>query len=153
MKKTLILLLMLCLALTGCTAKESSVPLSCIRIAEQLQKADAFVELTDVNENYLEKYLLIEADDLTSWIMRRDATRATPEMILVLEVKESADKAAIKQAVQEYHNEQIFQYRDYQPDQVFKLETAKVLENGSFIVLAVAPNADKINTALGSSWK
>lgn len=155
MKKTLMLMLLmlLCLVLTGCSAKETAAPLSCADVAAKVQQADAFVQLTDVNESYLEKYLLIEADDLASWVMRRDATRATPEMILVLEVKESADKAAIKQAVQEYHDEQIFQYRDYQPGQVFKLENAKVLENGAFIVLAVAPDAAKVNAALGNGWK
>lgn len=154
MKKTLLTLLMLlCLLLAGCTAKEAAAPLNCADIAEQVQKAAAFAELTDVNESYLEKYLLIEADDLASWVMRRDATRATPEMILVLEVKAGADQAAIKQAVQDYHDEQLFQYRDYQPGQVFKLEGAKVMENGAFIVLAVSPDAAKVNAALGNGWK
>lgn len=154
MKKTLLTLLMLlCLLLAGCTAKEAAAPLNCADIAEQVQKAAAFAELTDVNESYLEKYLLIEADDLASWVMRRDATRATPEIILVLEVKAGADQAAIKQAVQDYHDEQLFQYRDYQPGQVFKLEGAKVMENGAFIVLAVSPDAAKVNAALGNGWK
>lgn len=152
--KKLIMLLTLCLALTGCTsARKDAAPLSCAGVADALQKAVAFTELTDVNENYLEKYLLIEADDLSSWVMRRDTTRATPEMILVLEVKEGANQAEIKQAVQEYHEEQIFQYRDYQPGQMFKLEGAKVMENGAFIVLAVSPDAAKVNAALGTGWK
>lgn len=154
MKKNLLaLLLILIVALTGCSAPEKAAPLSCEEIADQVQKAAKFVTLTDANESYLEKYLLIEADDLASWVMRRDATRATPEMILVLEVKSTADQAAIKQAVQEYHDEQLFQYRDYQPGQVYKLENAKVMENGTFIVLAVSPDAAKVNAALGGSWK
>lgn len=154
MKKTLLAaLLMLCLLLAGCTPAKESAPLTCAGVAEALQKAAAFTELTDVNESYLEKYLLIEADELESWVLRRDVSRVTPEMILVLEVKSGADKAAIKQAVQEYHDEQILQYRDYQPDQVFKLEGAKVMENGAFIVLAVSPDAAKVNAALGNGWK
>ena len=86
----------------------------------------------------MEKYLMIDAADLASWVMRRDATRATPEMILVLEVKAEADQAEIKQAVADYNEEQLFQYRDYQPAQVFKLEDAKVMEQGAFIVLIVS---------------
>lgn len=154
MKKTLLaLLIILCLVLTGCAKDKESAPLSCAAVAEQVQNAAAFAELTDANEAYLEKYLMIEAEDLASWVMRRDATRATPEMILVLEVKAGADQAAIKQAVQEYHDEQLFQYRDYQPAQVFKLEDAKVMENGAFIVLAVSPDAAKVSAALGNGWK
>nr|MBR4281349.1 DUF4358 domain-containing protein [Clostridia bacterium] len=152
MKKVPLLLLVICLALTGCSSREAA-PLTTAGIAEAVAKSTGFVALTDANENYLEKYLMIEADDLASWVMRRDATRATPEMILVLEVRTGADQAAIKQAVMEYHDEQIFQYRDYQPGQVYKLENAKVLENGAFIVLAVAPDAAKVNAALGNGWK
>ena len=151
-KSMLMLLLVLCLALAGCSAKEAA-PLTTAGIADAVAKATGFVALTDANESYLEKYLMIEAEDLSSWVMRRDATRATPEMILVLEVKAGADQAAIKQAVQEYHDEQIFQYRDYQPGQVYKLENARVMENGAFIVLAVAPDAEKVNAALGNGWK
>ena len=156
MNRVLLLLgcLMLCILLTGCNSTEQSVAdLTCAQIAEKAQNAVAFSELTDVNVNYLEKYLMIDAVDLEDWVMRRDASRATPEMILVLKVKADADQAAIKQAIQEYHDEQIMAYRDYQPAQMPKLEGAKVMENGQFIVLIVSPDAAKVNTALGSGWK
>lgn len=153
MKKLMLAMLLLCLVLTGCTADKAAVPLSCTAVADAIQKAAEFTELTDVNESYLEKYFFIEADDLASWVLRRDVSRVTPEMILVLEVKTGANQAEIRQAVQEYHDEQIFQYRDYQPEQMFKLEDAKVMENGAFIVLAVSPDAAKVNAALGSGWK
>lgn len=156
LKKTLLALccLVLCVALTGCkNAMESVENLTCAQIAEKAQNAAAFVELTDVNVNYLEKYLMIDAENLEDWVMRRDATRATPEMILVLKVKAGADQADIKLAVQEYHDEQIMTYRGYQPAQMPKLESAKVMEQGQFIVLVVSPDAAKVNTALGGGWK
>lgn len=153
MKKALLMMtLILCLVLTGCSAKKDAV-LTTEGIADAIAKATDFAELVAADEKYLEKYLLIDAADLASWSWRRDSSRVTPEMILVLEVKPEADQAAIKQLVQEYHDEQIFQYRDYQPDQVYKLENAKVLQNGVFIVLAVSPDAAKVNTALGNGWK
>lgn len=151
-KMLLILILVLCLVLTGCSAKKDAV-LTTEGIADAVAKATTFAELVAADEKYLEKYLLIEAADLASWSWQRDSSRVTPEMILVLEVKPEADLEAIKQAVQEYHDEQIFQYRDYQPDQVYKLENAKVLQNGAFIVLAVSPDAAKVNAALGNGWK
>lgn len=146
--------LLLCLLLTGCkNATDSVENLTCAQLAEKAQNAAAFVTLTDVNVSYLEKYLMIDAENLEDWVMRRDATRATPEMILVLKVKAGADQADIKQAVQEYHDEQIMTYRGYQPAQMPKLESAKVLEQGQFIVLIVSPDAAKVNTALGGGWK
>ncbi len=146
--------IMLCIALTGCgNTKENISQMTCAQIAEKAQNAVSFVSLTDVNANYLEKYLWIDAENLEDWVMRRDATRATPEMILVLKVKNGADLADIKQAVQEYHDEQIATYRGYQPAQMPKLESAKVMEQGQFIVLIVSPDASKVNAALGSGWK
>lgn len=145
---------LLCLLLTGCAAApQEALTLSCAEVAEMIQTAAEFAELMDVNEKYLEKYLMIEADDLEDWAMRRDATRATPELILVLKVKPDADQADIKLAVQEYLDEEILLYRDYQPAQMFKLDSAKVLENGQYIVLAVSPDAAAVNTALGDGWK
>ena len=152
--KRMILIFLCMLLLTGCTStKPADLTLTCDELANQIQKAASFAELTDANVNYMEKYLMIDAADLESWVMRRDASRVTPEMILVLKVKEGADQAAIKTAVQEYHQEQLLQYRDYQPAQVFKLEEAKVMQQGNFVVLIVSPEAAKTNAALGTGWK
>lgn len=148
--------LLLCLVLTACGSKEAGLDLNamtCAEIAQVAQDAAGFTTLTDVNASYLDKYLWIDEADLDDWVMRRDATRATPEMILVIKVKEGADQAAIKQAVQDYHDEQVLTYRDYQPLQMPKLESAKVMEQGNVIVLIVGPDAAKVNAALGNGWK
>lgn len=148
-----LLLILMCLALAGCGAPQQSVPApSCREIADQIQAACAFAGLTDVPENYMEKHLLIDAADLEEWVMRRDTSGASPEMILVVKVKSSADQASIKKAVEEYREERILQYRDYQPAEVFKLENSKVLQNGSMITLVVAPDTAQAVSALGSGW-
>ena len=38
-------------------------------------------------------------------------------------------------------------------DQVVKLENARVMENGAYLVLSVSPDADKTAAALGAGWK
>lgn len=159
MKKMLVALmtLMLCLVLAGCSDSDdtaSTENLTCAQIAEIAEKAADFMPLTEAPDKYIEKYLLIDAEaELDDWDLRRDASRATPEMILVLKVKPEADQAFIKQAVQDFHDDQIMAYRDYQPEQMPKLESAKVLENGPFIALIVSPDATKVNAALGKGWK
>ncbi|MBQ2953728.1 MAG: DUF4358 domain-containing protein [Clostridia bacterium] len=147
-------LLMLCMALTGCGSTQAKIDgMTCAQIAENVQAAASFVALTDVNESYLEKYLWVDAENLEDWVMRRDATRATPEMILVLKVKAGVDVAEIRQAVQDYHDEQTATYRGYQPAQMPKLESASVMVQGQYIVLVVSPDAASVNAALGSGWK
>ena len=147
------LLLALCLILAGCGSSDPAEKRTCKEIADQAQAAAGFAALTDVPASYLEKHLLIDSADLKDWVMRRDTSGASPEMIIVLQVKDGADQKAVRQAVQEYREEKILEYRDYQPDQVFKLENSQVLENGSMIALIVSPDAAKTNAALGSGWK
>ena len=153
---TAALLTLLCLALAGCGTSgdaPAASALSCKEIADQVQSAVGFAGLTDAPASYLEKRLLIDAADLDSWVMRRDTSGASPEMILVLQVKPGADQNAVKRAVEEYREEMILQYRDYQPDQVFKLVNSRVMENGARIAWIVSPDAGKAQAALGSGWK
>lgn len=146
--------LLLCLALTACGApQEDTSALTCREIADRVQAAGGFSSLTDVKQSYLEKHLFIDADDLDEWVIRRDDVGASPEMIVILQVKAGASRADIKQALEEYRQEQIASYRDYQPDQVYKLENSKVLENGNRLALIVAPDAAKAVSALGGGWK
>lgn len=154
MKKCIVLLLALFL-LTGCAAQEKTAALtaSCQEIAEKVMAAAGFQELTAINEKYLEKHFLIRADDLEDWALYRDATRATPEMVLIAKVKSDADQAAVKKALNAYNSEQLTLYRDYQPDQVAKLERAKALQNGAYLALIVSPDADKTTAALGQGWR
>ena len=144
-------LIVICMALAACKSQEQPA-LSCRELADKAQAACSFPELTDVTASYLEKQLLIDAGDLEDWVMRRDISGVSPEMILVLKVKSGADRAAVLQAVKEYREERILQYRDYQPDQVFKLENSKVMLSGDMIVLIVTSDPAAAQSVLGSSW-
>ena len=165
MKKTILmpaLLLCLALLLTACgdakktepAAAETPKPaLTCAEFADLVQTAVGGAAMTDVNEKYLEKTLLIQATELSDWTFRRDGEGVTPEMILVLRVKDEKNLEAVKKAVQEYLEERTLQYRDYQPDQLYKLENAKVLEKDGMVALCVTADAEKAANALGEGWK
>ena len=99
MRKTILipgLLLALCLLLGGCvkTVDAPQPDKTCAQWADAVQAAADFRELTDMTEKHLEKNLLISVDDLEDWVMRRDASRVTPEMILIVKVKAGADQGA-----------------------------------------------------------
>ena len=87
------------------------------------------------------------------WAFRLDATKVTPETILFLEVKEGADKTLIRQALESYLAEGRSVNANYQPEQAYKLENARVLEKGSILSLVVSPDAGKTNAALGNGWR
>lgn len=126
---------------------------ACSSLAEAVLASAEFRELTDMTERYLEKYLFVTPEDLDEWVFKRDATRGTPEMIILLKVKEGADRAQIRQDMQTLLDEQLLEYRDYQPAEVFKLENARVLEKGPFLALIVSPDAAAAELALGEGWR
>ena len=148
-----LLLAALLLAAAGCFAEAAPEEMTCEGLADAVLASAEFRELTDMTERYVEKYLILSAEDLDEWVFKRDATRGTPEMILLLKVKAGADQALIRQSAQELLEEQRLQYRDYQPGEMFKLEAARVLENGPFLALIVSPDADASYAALGEGWK
>ena len=153
MKKIIsVLLLLSLLFLSGCGAKETKSALSCEEIAKKVQESAAFQELTPMTDKYIAKHLFIDGEMLSDQCMLRDATAATPEFILVVEVKEEKNVKEIRQAVQEYLDEMLPQYRDYQPAEMPKLESAQVTVKGKKIALIVSPDAKKTSSALESAW-
>lgn len=148
-------ILLICLLLAGCGSQttQAAETRTCAEIADAAQQAAGFRELKDMTQKYMEKYLLVDAADFDDWIMRRDASKDSPEMVIVLKVKEGADQAAIKKLVQEFLDEQISLFKGYQPEKVFMMENAKVREKGRFIALLVSPDPEKSDAALGEGWK
>ena len=157
MKKTIVCccLLLICLLLSGCGKQttQAADTRTCAEIADAAQQAAGFRELTDMTQKYMEKYLLVNADDFDDWIMRRDASKASPEMVIILKVKEGADQAAVKKLVREFLEEQISLFRGYQPEKVAMMENARVQEKDRMIALLVSPDPEKSDAALGEGWK
>ena len=155
-KKTICCIFLLaCLLLSGCAspAAQTADTRTCAEIADAVQQAAGFRKLTDMTQKYMEKYLLADAADFDDWIMRRDASKASPEMVILLKVKEGADQAAVKKLVQEFLDEQISLFKGYQPEKVYMMENARVQEKGRMIALIVSPDPEKSSAALGDGWK
>ena len=153
MRKQIFSLLMIALLLlTGCAAKETKPVLSCAEVAQKVKESAGFQELTEMTKAYIAKHLFVEEETLKDACMLRDATMATPEFILIAEAADEKKAGELKQAVQEYLDEMLPQYRDYQPEEMPKLESAKVLTKGSRVALIVSPDAAKTTAALESAW-
>jgi hypothetical protein len=150
MKKLLSLLSVLCLLLCGCTAEKA--PVDCLQAANAVKASCAFQELDEMTRKYITKYLGIEDELLSDAVMLRDASRATPEMILILTAAKKDDVKTIEEAVNKFHSQQKEEYRDYQPEEMPKLESAAVKTNGRMVALIVSPDAEKSDAALSKAW-
>ncbi|MDD2648036.1 MAG: DUF4358 domain-containing protein [Eubacteriales bacterium] len=150
MKKLSVLFLALLIMLCGCAAEKA--PVNCLEAANAIKASCGFQELDEMSRSYITKYLGIDDALLADAVMLRDASRATPEMILLLTAAKQGDVKALETAVSDFHSTQLEEYRDYQPDEMPKLENAKVTVNGRMIALIVSPDADKTDAALKTAW-
>lgn len=76
---------------------------------------------------------------------------ATPEIIIIVECKDSieADNAAVK--IKTYIDDQITLFTDYNPSQLPKLESAVCSAYGRYAVCAVSPDSAAAQTVIESS--
>ena len=143
MKKRFCALIFLCFYLAGCKAAAPEKPaITCADAAKQIEQSAGFQTLDAMTEKYIAKYLMIDMSVLNDYVMLADATRATPEMILLLQAKEEKDIPALQQAMNDFLQEQLTIYRDYQPLEMPKLESAKVTVLGTVLALIVSPDAN-----------
>ena len=143
-KRVLCCVILALIMVSVCACGEPKTAPACVEITEQIRNAAPFQTLTATSEKYILRHLLLDAEQLEDSSLLSDETGATPEMILAVKAASEKELSAVKEAVQEYLDEMLLQYRDYQPDQMPKLENATVRVFGTTVVLIVSP--DKVKT-------
>ena len=145
--------LCLCLVLlAGCGDK--TTPLSkAVVMRAAVRAAQPFADMTDLPDKKLNSYLALEADWYTDEAAVFDVSRYTPEAIIVVTAKDNAAREKVKQALQEYRDNLLEEYRTYQPEQLPKLQQAQVREKGLQLVLVIAPDDAVTEQTLNTLWK
>ncbi len=87
--------------------------------------------------------LLLEVDEgmLQDTAAGLDASRYTPEAVIVINTKNLSDLDTITQALNAYKGRLLEEYRDYRPDEMFKIEDAKVITKGFQAVFVISKDA------------
>lgn len=152
--KPFFLALVLALALlAGCSAKEEPAPLDCAALAQSILDAQAFSpDMTAMSEAKLTALLGLSDGQVTDACMIMDASRATPEAVIVLTA--ARDKTGeVSALLTAYRDALLAQYRDYQPQEAPKVEAAQVIARGAQLVLAVAPDQQAVQRACEDAWR
>ena len=75
---------------------------------------------------------------------------AYPDELAVFKMKSADDTAAAQAAVQKRLTSQIELYRDYTPKEFYKLEEAKVITKGNYVMLFVCEDDTRADTIANS---
>lgn len=138
--------------LAGCSGrgggKEVSVDLS--QAAGDIQKAGGYTEeLVELDESTLPaSYPKLEMDKVEKYTCRVSGSMATPEEISIFVAKTEDDVASIRAAVDRRVEDQTFNFQDYRPEEMPKLENAVILERGRYVFYAACANPDDVRKVI-----
>lgn len=162
MKKRCLLLVLISvmgLGLSACSLPSTppdatEPPESCADTVAAIAESQEFEELTPLSENQIHKYLELNDGTLADMAMSIDASNATAETIAILQVSAESFADTTYNALIAYRDATLETYRDYQPDEVPKLENAIIKRNGLKFALVVCKDVEAAEKALtGLGWK
>lgn len=145
-KFAFVLIIALVIFLAACTQQAEIKPAQAVY--DTLLEKLPFEELTLLDT--AQTALLLELDEgmLGDTAAGLDASRYTPEAVIVINTKNQADLDAITQALNAYKGRLLEDYRDYRPDEMFKIEDAKVFTKGFQAVFVISKDASLAEQAL-----
>lgn len=157
MKKTVLLVMLLCTALllTACGNDTSGqkADVSCAEVVEAVIAGQTFEEMTALDERLILSYLDLDEALVADMAMSMDASRATPEAVIVIKAVDKDALTQVQEALQFYRDSTLEQYRDYRPAELPKLEDAKVATSGLMAALVISGDATQAEKSLADAWK
>ncbi len=153
MKKNIlfILTLIIVFSLSSCTEQKveiNDVDKAAFALVTSLEFDDEMAE-TENDETTLKKYGLDENSGVLN-VSRFVGSGATADEVAVFECASSDSVTAVKNAINDRIKYLHDGYADYGPDEVPKIDTAKVLEYGNFVVFCICKNPEKTEEILSN---
>lgn len=152
-KKIMPLLLAALLVFAGCGKKENKtidLPAFCAGVLEQVNFND---ELITVSQQVAGDYYDLSFDGLEEYSISLSATSATASELSVFRCKDKDALAAAAERVQQRIQEQLANYENYRPDEVFRLQNALVLTEGNYLLFAVSDDNEAIQALFEQALK
>ena len=94
-------------------------------------------------DNIADYYTDLDVSKVESASFYICGSAATPDEIAVIKMTDSADVSAAKASLQNRLDKQIELYSTYTPDEMYKLEGAKVYTTGNYAILLACADNDK----------
>lgn len=88
-------------------------------------------------------YYDIDVDMISSMSLFICGSGAYPDELAVFELKDSKNADTVKKLVQKRLDSQIALYRDYTPNEMYKLDGAVLKSKGNYVYLLVCENNDR----------
>lgn len=142
---------LLCTLLAACTGAAPAVPIDTLRTG-MLAADPTLPEMLTADSNAPDAATLfahlsdLDYQKVDAYFLSYSATGLADE-VAVIRVKQAADVKAAEQSLRDHVDSRIKLYRNYQPDQLRRVEQAVVFTHGSYAVLLISDQSARIRAA------
>lgn len=138
--------------ITGCSTK-SDKEVSIKSLADELKTKITYEdELSEIDKDAAVQIYNLDAIDIADCIAYI-STGATPEEIVVISTNNATDALKVEELLKRRVEEQKESFRDYEPDELKKLDDAVVEEEGNTVVLSISKEEEKAEDIIDSFFK
>lgn len=119
-------------------------------IANAVMEAVDFPSATAKTINDLNNYIDLEIENIYQMSYYICGSGAYPDELLILKLKDKSYSEDAKKAIQKKLDSQIETYRDYTPDEMYKLDGAKIIVKNNWVFFFATADNDKTEEIINS---
>jgi hypothetical protein len=149
------LIVLFLLSIMGCNLKERprSIPNLddfCQNIIEKIEYDD---ELVTPSQRAIDDMYSIDFLDVEEFAIYVSGTMATSNELVVLKLSDASFTAKAVKALETRIDEQKNNYRDYNPSEMFRLENAMIIKDGTYVLMSVSNDNETVKILFNEAFE
>ncbi|AFV10614.1 putative lipoprotein [Thermacetogenium phaeum DSM 12270] len=138
----------------GCSSqKEAAADPTVEEIVARIAAAVDLSRMQEGDAGTLKKLYGIDAADLEGFALYTAPTNISADEILVVKLKDPDAAGAVQEKMEKRVADRAARFKDYLPQEYYKIEHHVLETRGSCLLLAIAEDADKIAAAFDESFR
>ena len=102
-----------------------------------------FPSAAEIKEERRDDYYEVDENKIVSYSAYICGSGAYPDEIAIFCMKDPADTAAVKEMLEKRVEKQTASFKDYTPDEMYKIDGNNVLVNGNYVALIICADNTK----------
>lgn len=139
---------------TANSSVESSVNVSAPSdITKKIMEDIKFPSMAEIKSDRLSTYYEVEAEKIDSFSAYICGSGAYPDEIAIFKMKSADDVNAVKAALDKRVESQTTTFKDYTPDEMYKIDGKNIIISGNYIALIICSDNAGAATTFNSMTK
>ena len=150
-----LLLVLGMLLLTACGSSDGKAQVKCLDIVKACSEAASEGSLNewysygeDAYDDSFDSLYGVRFDMVDDGAVLQTAGGGVADEVSVLHLKKSEDVSIAKKKLEDRVTERRNQFNGYKPEEVYKLDNARIVVQGNYVALLICDDADNVEAAL-----